>query len=327
MDYLPWHQNNWDRITMQFIVRRNPHALLLYGASGLGKRVFAESLSSLLLCQAPMKNKHCGRCRGCVLKQAGTHPDLRHVRPESSRQIKIDQIRELNRWSVQTSQQGGYKIAIIYPSEQMNVQSANAFLKVLEEPPPQTLFILVADKVLSILPTVRSRCQSLLFSVPKHTEALQWLKSQHDHTDNLAQLLIQSGGAPLEVSKLLNGDYIRLRNDVAQNMLALLSRKTNALEKAANLQKYQPIDVLKVLESFVSKAIRLSMVKEEKNISSQDEDHAPSRLLASLEVTALFQFRDQLLRAVRSLSGNSNPNPLLLIEAIFVNLSRAQIRN
>jgi len=327
MDYLPWHQNNWDRITKQFIVRRNPHALLLHGPSGVGKRVFAEALSALLLCQAPMKNKHCGRCKSCVLKEAGTHADLRHVRPESARQIKIDQIRELNRWGVQTSQQGGYKIAIIYPSEQMNTQSANALLKVLEEPPPQTLFILVTDKALSILPTVRSRCQNLLFSAPKHTEALQWLKRQHDNTDNLGQLLIQSGGAPLEVSKLLNSDYLRLRDDVAQNMLALLSSKTSALEKAANLQKYQPIDVLNVLESFVSQAIRLSMVKEEKNIPSEDEDHASFRLVNSLEVTQLFQFRDQLVKAVRDLGGNSNPNPLLLIEAIFVNLSRAQIRN
>ncbi len=326
MGHLPWHRDNWEIITKQFAAGRNPHALLLHGSSGLGKQVFAENLSSLLLCEAPEESKHCERCKSCVIREAGTHADLRHVSPEDSGQIKVDHIRELTRWAIQSSQHGGYKIAIIHPLEKMNLQSANALLKGLEEPPPQTLYILVTDDIASILPTVRSRCQNIFFNIPEYNEALRWLKSQCEHTENLPQLLIQSEGAPLEVLKMLSSEYIRLRDDVTQNLLALLSGENNPLEKASNLQKYQPLDVLKVLENFASTAIKLSMVEDLQDIGSQRQENASVRLAVSLEAIQLFQFRDQLLKAIRDLGGNSNPNPLLLLEAVLVNLNHSQMR-
>ncbi|MAI41760.1 MAG: DNA polymerase III subunit delta' [Candidatus Azotimanducaceae bacterium] len=326
MNYLPWHQKNWDLIKRQFEKGRYPHALLLYGAQDLGKRLFAEQLSSLLLCKSPLDNKHCGNCKSCVLRQAGTLSDLRYVSPEESLVIRVDQIRDLNQWIVQTAQQAGNKIAIIYPAEQMNVQAANALLKSLEEPTSGTLFILITDQRSKLIPTIRSRCQSYFFAVPNHAEALAWLKNRHKKAVNLDQLLLESGGRPLAVTRLLDNDCISTRTDVANNVLALLSNKSDALKIAANLQQYQPMEVLRVLESFFAETIKIAVVSDQQNTISQDQEPTITKLLISLGLDQLFNFRDQLLFAIRDLSANSSPNSLLMLESLFVRLKNSKVK-
>src|SRR6185312_6892575 len=93
-----------------------------------------------------------------------------------SKQLRIEQVRELAEELALTSHQGGYKIGILSPADSLNRFAANALLKTLEEPPPRTLLILVASQPSRLPPTILSRCQKLRVQPPKRAESLEWLQ-------------------------------------------------------------------------------------------------------------------------------------------------------
>src|SRR5690606_42152255 len=95
-----------------------------------------------------------------------------------SKEIRVDQIRALESWFNTATHRGGWRVALLYPAQALNVISANALLKVLEEPPPHTVFLLVADAPDRLLPTLVSRCRRLPLPAPSSDDALQWLTEQ-----------------------------------------------------------------------------------------------------------------------------------------------------
>ena len=106
------------------------------------------------------------------------HPDLHRIRPEgTSRAVKVEQIREASEFLSMTSHAGGPKIVIIEQSHQMNASAANALLKTLEEPNPDSYLLLVTESVSSMMPTIKSRCQRLQFEVPRFEDSLEWLQN------------------------------------------------------------------------------------------------------------------------------------------------------
>ena len=177
-----WHVELWSRLQARRQRNALPHALLLCGPQGLGKRDFLRRFVRGLLCQHPDNGDACGNCRSCLLFDAGTHPDYVALsfglrKDGVQRQdIVVDQIRELSARLATASQFGGWQIASIDPADAMNTAAANALLKTLEEPATQTMLILVADAPWRMPATIRSRCQRIDFQLPKHDEALAWLQ-------------------------------------------------------------------------------------------------------------------------------------------------------
>jgi DNA polymerase III subunit delta' len=187
------------------------HALLLHAAPGLGALPFALCLAQSYLCEAQAdavntgrgaaRRLACGRCGSCRLVQSHLHPDLSVQLPETlrrlhdwpladdkpdadeakrkpSKQIRIDEVRTLIDWSQKTSARGQGKVAVIHPADSLNLQSANALLKTLEEPPPGTRLLLTCADPALLLPTVRSRCQHLRLPPPAADVAAAWLVTQ-----------------------------------------------------------------------------------------------------------------------------------------------------
>jgi DNA polymerase III subunit delta' len=154
---------------------RLPHALLIHEAPGAGGDWLAVWAAQLALCQNP-ERAPCGTCPGCARVATLQHPDLTLVRPlEDSRQIRIEQVRELSAELALTSHGGGYKVGLITPADALNRFAANALLKTLEEPPPRTLLVLVATQPSRLPPTVVSRCQRLRLRAPTRAEGVAWL--------------------------------------------------------------------------------------------------------------------------------------------------------
>jgi DNA polymerase-3 subunit delta' len=154
---------------------RMPHALLIHEAPGAGGEWLAAWAAQLVLCEAGAVAP-CGACRACRRVQAGQHPDLSWMRPlEDSRQIRIEQVRELGAELALTSHGGGYKVGIIAPADALNRFAANALLKTLEEPPAATLLVLVATQPSRLPPTIVSRCQRLRVRAPARSAASAWL--------------------------------------------------------------------------------------------------------------------------------------------------------
>ncbi len=181
---LPWHAGHWERLQARRQRDAMPHALLLCGPAGLGKRAFMRQFVNGLLCQHPEQGSACGRCRSCLLLAAGTHPDLVELglglRKDGvqRREIVVEQVRELSARLAMSSQFGGWQVAVIDPADAMNSAAANALLKTLEEPSSQTLLILLADAPWMLPQTIRSRCQRIEFQLPSASVAMAWLQEQ-----------------------------------------------------------------------------------------------------------------------------------------------------
>ncbi len=202
----------WQKLQWQNIMQRKntlPHALLLRGRAGIGKHDFALDLSHALLCANPNKDAACGACPSCLWLKQGTHPDLRLITPENEdenedspkkktakkTQISVSQIRQLFDYLSLSSHQQGKRIILISPAETLNLASANALLKMLEEPPANTLFLLVSSQPQRLLPTILSRCQALDMMMPSKAEAIEWLEAQGLQGAEAA--LDYVGGAPI----------------------------------------------------------------------------------------------------------------------------------
>ena len=188
---LPWHETQWQRLFSLLHNHKLPHALLMSGGVGLGKRAFAEQAAQVLLCHERIA---CSTCPNCQLFLSGNHPDFYHLQiSDENKSIKIDMIRSLAADVVQTANQGGNKVILISHADEFQFAAANALLKLLEEPPSNTFFILVSDNPSLLLATIRSRCQELRFA-PSYARATQeWLQKQ----GGTIELLKLTEGAPL----------------------------------------------------------------------------------------------------------------------------------
>ncbi len=213
----PWQQQDWQRL-MQ-MRERLPHAILFHGAEGIGKVAFAEHAAASLLCERPVDAGHaCGACDSCGWFAQYGHPDYRRVRPDAldgedsdepaegeeggkksakapSKEIRIDQVRALATFMNVSTHRSGLRVVLLYPAEALNAASANALLKTLEEPPPDTVFLLVTHRIDRLLPTILSRCRQFALATPDAAAARAWLAAQElSHPE---RWLAEQGGAPL----------------------------------------------------------------------------------------------------------------------------------
>jgi DNA polymerase-3 subunit delta' len=138
------------------------HAYLFSGEPGIGKRMTALSLAAALNCAAPGPDGGCGSCASCRKVAASSHPDVHLLLPDGD-EIKIDQVRQVQADLSLKAFEGKRKVLIVDRAESLNEASSNAFLKTLEEPPGDSLIILVSSLPHGLLATIRSRCQEVKF--------------------------------------------------------------------------------------------------------------------------------------------------------------------
>lgn len=192
-----------DRLAQAFesLVARDrlAHAYLFCGPAGVGKRMFATELGKALLCErADKKLEACGECPSCLQVAAGSHPDfVVACRPEERNELPIETIRELCQGFGLKSARGRGRIAILDDADDLNEESANCFLKTLEEPPPRALLLLIGTSADRQLPTIRSRCQTVTFAPLKNAD-LRTVLQANGITDptSLERLLRFGEGSP-----------------------------------------------------------------------------------------------------------------------------------
>ncbi|TCV97407.1 DNA polymerase III delta prime subunit [Luteibacter rhizovicinus] len=244
MTLRPWHAEAWQRLQARRERGALPHALLLAGAAGLGKRDFLHTFAQGLLCQQPADGVPCGTCRSCHFFVAGTHPDvvqlsfgLRKDGVQRS-EIVVDQIRDLSQRLSMSSQFGGWQVATIDPADAMNAPAANALLKTLEEPSQATMLILVADAPSRLPATIRSRCQRIDFAVPSRDESLAWLTAEG--VKDPAAALLAAGGNPGMARDWATDGALKQRSEVRGDLLALATGRGDAVEMAKRWQTNDP---------------------------------------------------------------------------------------
>lgn len=267
----PWQDAAWQQ--WQTLRARLPHAILLHGPEGIGKTAFAEACAQSLLCETPAADGHaCGSCDACGWFTQYSHPDYRRVRPEilddgeggededgetetkkskstkaPSKEIKIDQIRALSDFMNISTHRSGMRVITLYPAEALNTPAANSLLKMLEEPPPNTMFLLVTNSIDRLLPTILSRCRKFALAMPDRAAALQWLKEQQ--VKDAPDWLAEQGGAPLAA---LQSSQAGTRETLDEFLQQLAQPGVDAaLKTAERLQKVPVTDLVAWLQRWL----------------------------------------------------------------------------
>lgn len=162
------HRAAMEKLHQAIRLGRLGHAYLFVGPEGIGKRRFAKHVAQSLLCETNKESdfEPCGRCAACVQVAHGSHPDLLEVsKPEGKTDLPIAAIQDLVAQLGLKPARGNRKIAIVDDADDLNEESANCFLKTLEEPPPGSVLILIATSSETQLATIQSRCQTLRLDV------------------------------------------------------------------------------------------------------------------------------------------------------------------
>jgi DNA polymerase-3 subunit delta' len=304
---ISWHRefaNNWLARCRQ---GRVPHAVLLAGPAGVGKRAAACWMAA----------RHLGVSTEVRLPQhpalAPEHADLRWIRPPDGKQaIGIDQIRDLVAKLSLTSYQGGGKVAVIDPADAMTNNAANSLLKTLEEPPGDALLILIADRKGHLPATVFSRCQRIDFSVPGEAEGLAWLDRLRPGQSWLAALRL-AAYAPL--GAIQASGQLDTHAAMSRDLAAVASGKASAIAVAARWTALDTAFVLDWLARQVQAAIfRASGAGREGTSAAIDDS-----VLKRMDRRNLFCYLD-IINRLRGQAGGSF-NVQLTLEGLLIDLS------
>jgi len=284
-----------------------PHALLIVGDPGHGGTLLTDALVAKLLCRADLPQA-CGDCKACRLHRSGNHPDFVRVQPEGkSLTIRVDAIRAINRKVAETAQQGGNKVIRLEQAEKMNMNAANALLKVLEEPSDGTFILLESSSLGRTLPTIRSRCRLVTLRESTTSEALAVLVRANYALEPATALGIAQGKpyAALAVTQ----EQIEQWSECERRFLhpAGFSQLSQFIHKSS-------LDAtLRQLMLWVDTAVRRQFRQHGKAVPVTDE---LIDVLMKQPAQSLFDFRDYIVDQLGSLNRQSNLNAQLMGEAL-----------
>lgn len=314
----PWQIPLWQPLADRRAQHRMPHALLLEGPAGLGKRHFAQCLARALLCVAPAANgTACGGCRSCQLAEAGSHPDFLVVEPEApGKQIVVDQIRQIGEFQALTRKHGSYKAIVIAPAENMNASAANSLLKSLEEPTRETVLLLMSQRSAQLPATVRSRCQRVSFAIPARDQAQAWLTQQIADPSQVELLLTLAQGAPLEAVVLAEGDTLARRAELFDHWMRLAKGQVSPLTVAGEYLKRDLRQVLSWCLGWTADLVRLHAAGTAAELQNPDLRAPLQDLVNQLDLPQLLEFYERVRNALRLVP--TSVNNQLLIEDVLL---------
>jgi DNA polymerase-3 subunit delta' len=317
----PWQSLEWAQLRARAAQKRLPHALLLTGPAGVGKRDFADAFARSLLCKRPaVDGTACGTCEPCQLLRAGTHPDYLTITfLEDKTQIGIDQIRALSRSLGLMSHAGGHKIATLMPAEQMTVEAANSLLKTLEEPTDNTLLMLVTEQPARLAATIRSRCQLLRFPAPSLEQGMTWLATQVE-TQAPELVLRLADAAPLRAVALAQDDIVARRRGWLEQIIAMRRGQQSPIAVAADWMEDAQTRPLYWFTSYLMDLIRLkhSGIESIKNIDLADLLKTMADAMTSRDLHHLLERAGQTLHWVQQ----AGMNRQLLLEELLTEWGR-----
>lgn len=315
----PWQTSNWQNLTKSQQNKRLAHGLLFHGATGIGKKAFAIEFAHWLMCEQPLVDKACGECKSCQLIKAESNPDFINLSPEEEgKAIKVDQIRELIEKISLTSHGAGYRVIIISPADALNINASNSLLKTLEEPPANTILILITDKPSKLMATIRSRTQMIRFELPDAKQSMQWLSEQNiDKSDLVLKL---SAGAPLAAISMTEDGGLEIRDKLFNNWQELAKGNADALESASMWIK----DGFKIkanlplnwVSSWILDMIRILQGGHIESMVNVDYAQTLQNLAGQVDLKSIYGLLDRLNDTMRLTATSANQQ--ILVEGLLL---------
>ncbi len=290
------HNLLWKQFEQIIKNKKLAHALLLIGDLHQQWIEFAPKLAAAILCKSEVKP--CELCSSCHLLRENLHPDLSYLSLDKvGGVIKIDQIRELQTIIYRSPQVSKQRVIIINPADKMNIAAANALLKLLEEPPADVYFILIAEHTNTILPTILSRCQQWR-TTTKESPALDYLSIGENYLPDL------------ERGKLFAQIDIFL-----QDLIALRASKTSVCALASKWSAFALSELLWLIYLINSQMIAQRLLR---SYSEKDWSENLNKLAATFDPVQLFAQLDQLNALKKHLNNNISLNANLVIENLLL---------
>jgi DNA polymerase-3 subunit delta' len=216
---------------------RIPHAYLFYGMEGIGKRTVAEVFAKALNCASGRDSLDaCDACSSCLKIDHGNHPDVITIKAQGQ-SIRIQEIRELQEQMKFSPFEGGRRIFIIVDADRMNIASANAILKTLEEPSASNILVLLTSRPHQLPATVLSRCQHLRFNPLRRETVASFLEEKSSLDHKSAHLIALSSGGSIGKARAMNDE-------------SYLTTRATVLDIIARIKTKDPLKLLSALNDF-----------------------------------------------------------------------------
>jgi len=340
----PWNQEVWQNLTLD--PARSNHALLFNGNQGLGKIDLGFALAHYVLTDNHSQSEQ--------LFNSSSHPDLHVIMPEFAaldllqekpirsmqgasllgafaqrylephggkprKTITIDQIRRLAMALTTHPHISTHRVVLIAFAETMNRNAANALLKNLEEPPQNTLFIMVSDEVSSLAKTIRSRCSLVNFRAPDTQSAQLWLAQQNSMPEHeVANHLAMANNNPLLALRLFEEGYITALKGVFTDVNGLWNRGREPVQVAKNFQQIGALRVVEILQKLATDLMRFSVSDAPKTVFFPVQETWVKSVSKKVSLTKLMDLLDQLVYAKKMLG--TTVDELLVLETVSIKL-------
>jgi DNA polymerase III subunit delta' len=318
-----------------------PHAFLFTGIEGIGKRMTATAFAMACLCESgrskenrpsfhsaktSISKRPCLNCHACRRVASGIHPDVIRIKPEGAF-IRIRQIRALCATLSMKPYEGEFRVVLIANANQMNAEAGNALLKVLEEPPQKTILILTASAASELLPTIVSRCQSIVFNPLTQESIASELVEKKDMTPGQAKTIaILANGSMSKAFEMVKTNFTSYRKWLLKASGVLPSagnkipvRQGLALSETLSKQKETLNDSLEIIKSWLrdvllypyspAKIINQDMINEIRKLSQTESTHALLKKLSIIE------------NAQKIIAANGNPR--LTLDVMLLELTQS----
>lgn len=273
------------------------HCFLITGPAGSGKSTLARLLAAALQCEG--KDKPCGVCGPCRKVLADIHPDVITVDTPDRKTVPVERIRTLQADAYIRPNEGQRKVYLLPRAQALTESAQNALLKLIEEPPPYGVFLLLSDNPERLLPTVRSRCQLLRLEPLTEAEALPPLAAKFPQRDRneLLTAYRRSGGYLGAAETLLQGQLLAPETSILLD--SLTRRDTLALlTLTASLERNGRDEVLDLLLAWKELLARALMARS--GVPELGEAASLGRALAGPSLMRCLQAVDTCLDAANA---------------------------
>ena len=323
----PWNRDIWNNLTLA--PDRANHALLFNGDAGLGKKSVAFSLAHFVLTE--------GHSQSESLFSAGSHPDLHVIMPECDikddllasfakrylerhsgkpkKAITVEQIRRLSASMATHPHISRHRVILIFNAETMNRNAANALLKSLEEPPQNTLFIIVSNELSKLAKTVRSRCSLINFRPPDFQVAKNWL--EHDGRlpgDQIDTYLSIANNQPLESIRLFETQYLTSLKAVFTDVNNLWMRRAEITAIAKAWHTIGSLQVIDILQKLSTDLLRAMLTGAAQNVFFPVQNSWVKSSSEKIGKESLLELIDELNYAKQMLA--TSVDELLVLETV-----------
>lgn len=312
---------------------RISHAYLFFGPEGVGKELTARIFAQALLCEKRGNSDPCNRCISCIKVCSNTHPDFKIIEPEErGLTIKIDQIREIQKDIFYRPLQSNLKIYILKEVEKMNIEASNCFLKILEEPPPYGIFILITTNLLQISETIVSRCQLIRFELLKKEDVVKLLKDKlrelpQKEIELISNLCCGEAGIALEKNRVLSLTRDRILEFLTSlspvelfNAIKVAEQTRNFLKETNDNERKKLIEVIDTIIFIFRDLIVLKETGNPDFLINKDRMEILNTLIANYSLENLIK----IIEFLKEVKGDvkKNVNIGLLLEFLFLKISK-----